>query len=414
MEGQKNRSNKIMKGIIISFCTLLVTCCIFFINTMSVSAKTVKQKEITPEVYTLTLEERGGVKEQINGVDINLKYSQENSSGITYDENLLQVFINKLSCLDSSKIFKSQNANFIYKDNGYVISREVYGNEINKAVLYENVVKAIKSRDTTINLQATNCYIDPKFTASSSEVAYTKDILNKYVSSKITYNFAGLTQYLDGSTIKDWIRVDGNLQVIIDEAKVKNYVDALASTYNSSLGTNIKVGGGYEGNNHSWIIDSTEETKALIENIKNGQAITKQPIYAQTSVASYFSNVGDTYVEIDMAKQHLWYYKNGYLVVDGDVVTGNVSGGCSTPSGVYHFYSKQKDTVLRGPGYDAPVSFWMPFVNQIGLHDASWRSEFGGEIYKTDGSHGCVNASYYVAKAVYDNINLGDTIICHN
>ena len=105
----------------------------------------------------------------------------------------------------------------------------------------------------------------------------------------------------------------------------------MASTYNTSLGTNIKVSGGYDGNNHSWIIDSSEETKALIENIKNGQTITKNPIYAQTSAASYFSNVGSTYVEIDMTKQHLWYYKDGYLVVEGDVVTGNVSNGCSTP-----------------------------------------------------------------------------------
>ena len=414
MEEEKNRSNKIMKGFIISFCTLLSIYFIFFINIMSVSAKTVKEKEIIPEVYILTLQEKGGAEEYINGVDIGLKYSSETPKVITYDDGLLKACISKLSCLDSSKIIKSQNANFIYQDNGYVISREVYGNEINKAILYENVSKAIQNGDTELNLESINCYENPKFVASSSEVTYAKETLNKYVSAKITYTFAGLTQYIDGSVIKNWIGVDGNFQVVIDEAKVKSYVDALGSNYNSSLGTSIKVNGGYDGNNHSWIIDSDQETKALIENIKNGQTITKSPVYAQTSSASYFSNVGSTFVEIDMAKQHLWYYKDGYLVVDGDVVTGNVSNGCSTPEGVYHFRSKEKDSVLRGPGYECPVSFWMPFVNEIGLHDASWRSEFGGEIYKTDGSHGCVNAPYYVAKTVFDNINSGDIIICHN
>ncbi|MCE5222415.1 MAG: L,D-transpeptidase/peptidoglycan binding protein [Clostridium sp.] len=413
MEVEKNRSNKIMKVSIISFCALLSIYFIFFINTMSVSAKTVKEKKITPEVYTLTLQEKGGVKELINGADIGLKYSSETPKVITYDDELLKACISKLSCLDSNKIFKSQNASFIYQDNGYLISREVYGNEINKTILYEYVVKAIQNGDTELNLEAINCYESPKFVTSSSEVAYAKENLNKYVSAKITYTFAGLTQYLDGSVIKNWIGVDGNFQVTIDEAKVRAYVDTLASKYSSSLGTDIKVSGGYDGNNHSWIIDSSEETKALIENIKNGQTITKSPIYAQTSAASYFSNVGDTYVEIDMDKQHLWYYKDGYLVVEGDVVTGNVSDGCSTPAGIYHLRSKEKDSVLRGPGYECPVSFWMPFVNQIGLHDASWRAEFGGEIYKTDGSHGCVNAPYYVAKAVYDNINPGDAIICH-
>jgi lipoprotein-anchoring transpeptidase ErfK/SrfK len=411
MEGEKNRSTKIMKGIIISFCALLV---IYFINTMSVSAETLKEKEIKPETYTLTLQERGGVKEYINGVDIGLKYSSETPRVITYDDGLLKECINKLSCFDSSKIIESQNAKVGYGDNGYAITKEVYGNKINKDVLHEYVVKAIQNGDTTINLESNNCYENPKYVATSQEVTYAKDTLNKYVSSKITYNFAGLTQVLDSSIIKDWISVDGNFQVTLDEAKVRNYVDTLASTYNTSLGTTIKVSGGYDGNNHSWIIDSSDETKALIENIKNGQTITKNPIYAQTSSASYFSTVGDTYVEIDMAKQHLWYYKNGYLVVEGDVVTGNESNGCSTPAGVYHLRSKEKDSVLRGPGYAAPVSFWMPFVNEIGLHDASWRSEFGGEIYKTDGSHGCVNLPYYVAEAIYNNINSGDPVICYN
>jgi len=411
MEEEKNRSKKIMKGIIISFCTLYF---IFFSNIISVSAKTVKEKEITPETYTLTLQERGGVKEYINGSDIGLKYSSETPRVITYDDVLLKERINKLSCFDSSKILESRNASFIYQDNAYIISNEIYGNRVDKDILYDHLVNAIQSGDTTINFESINCYENPKVIASSSEVANAKDILNKYVSAKITYTFAGLTQYVDGSVIKNWIGVDGNFQVTLDESKVRNYVDTLASNYNSSLGTSIKVNGGYNGNNHSWIIDSTAETKALIENIKNGQTITKSPIYAQTSAASYFSNVGSTYVEIDMTKQHLWYYKDGYLVVEGDVVTGNESNGCSTPAGVYNLRSKEKDSVLRGPGYAAPVSFWMPFVNQIGLHDASWRSEFGGEIYKTDGSHGCVNAPYYVAQAVYDNINLGDPIICHN
>lgn len=414
MRKEKNRSNKIVKGIMISFCMLFSVCFIFFINITSASAKTVKEKQKTPEVYTLTLQERDGAVEYINGADIGLKYSLETPRVITYDEELLKKCISKLSCLDSSKIIKSQNAKIIYDGQEYVILKEVYGNEINRAILYENVVKAIKSGDTEIDLKLINCYEEPKFIANSPVVNYAKETLNKYVAAKITYNFAGLTQYLDVSVIKNWILVDENFNVALDETKVRNYVDNLASTYNKSLGTNIKVSGGYDGNNHSWIINSPEETKALIGNIKNGQTITKNPIYAQTAAAGYFSNVGDSYVEIDMAKQHLWYYKNGYLVVEGDVVTGDISSGCSTPQGVYNLYYKQKDTVLTGQGYASPVCFWMPFNKGIGLHDASWRSEFGGEIYKTSGSHGCVNAPYYVAKTVYDNINSGTAIICYN
>ena len=134
---EKIRSNKITRGIIISFCTLFVIIFVSFSNSISVSAKT--EKEIVPEVYTLTLEELGGVKEKISGSDIGLKYNSETSKGITYDDGLLQKQINKLSCLDSSKVFKSQNATLFYQNGGYVISREVYGNEINKKVLYEHL-----------------------------------------------------------------------------------------------------------------------------------------------------------------------------------------------------------------------------------------------------------------------------------
>jgi hypothetical protein len=47
------------------------------------------------------------------------------------------------------------------------------------------------------------------------------------------------------------------------------------------------------------------------------------------------------------------------------------------------------------------------------LHDASWRSAFGGEIYKRNGTHGCVNAPFHLAKTIYENIEEGIPIICY-
>ena len=406
---EKDKTNQFIKKSVLFFS---IAVSIFWVNTISVSAK----NNTLPEEYKLILQERGGGEEEINGVDIGLKYNDNKKTpGVfSYNEQLLKESINKLSCLDINKIVKTQDAQINYINNSYVISNEIYGNTINKDILYANVVKAIFEGKTTLNLESINCYENPKYLASSQIIVSAKDALNKYVNSKITYNFAGLTQTLDGSIINNWISIDGNFQVILDEVKVKEYVDALANTYNTSLGKDIKVNGGYNGNNHSWIIDSVAETKLLIDNIKNGQVITKYPVYAQKSIANYFSNVGNTYVEIDMTNQHLWYYKNGYLIVEGDIVTGNVSNGHTTPTGVYNLYYKQRDTVLRGQDYASPVSFWMPFNGGIGLHDASWRSEFGGEIYKTNGSHGCINAPYYLAKAVYDNIDSRCTIICYN
>ena len=97
----------------------------------------------------------------------------------------------------------------------------------------------------------------------------------------------------------------------------------------------------------------------------------------------------------------------------GPIVTGNVKAGNSTPSGIYILKYKQRDTILRGADYASPVTFWMPFNGGIGIHDASWRSTFGGDIYKTNGSHGCINCPYYLAKDIFNNISLGTPIICY-
>jgi lipoprotein-anchoring transpeptidase ErfK/SrfK len=82
-------------------------------------------------------------------------------------------------------------------------------------------------------------------------------------------------------------------------------------------------------------------------------------------------------------------------------------------TGTFLLNYKQKDVTLTGPGYEAGVTYWMPFYGNIGLHDASWRSSFGGQIYKTRGSHGCVNAPKYLAKIIFEYIEEGTPIICY-
>jgi lipoprotein-anchoring transpeptidase ErfK/SrfK len=171
----------------------------------------------------------------------------------------------------------------------------------------------------------------------------------------------------------------------------------------------VKISGG----DYGWMINSTKEVQELIKVIKEGQVTTKEPIYMQTASARDVNDLGKTYVEVDMTKQHLWFYKNGSLVVDGDVVTGNVSDKNATPTGVYKLKYKQKNATLRGDNYNTPVSFWMPFNGDIGIHDATWRDTFGGNIYMTNGSHGCVNAPYTVAKTIFSNIDQDTPVICY-
>ncbi|NFI95466.1 hypothetical protein FC961_13880 [Clostridium botulinum] len=411
MEKEINNYNKFISKCLATFLSMILALSIIFINTTNVYAKTLSST--SSDEYVLKLIKRGGTIEEIKGKDINLKVNSIDSISISYDEQLLRQCIDNLSCLNPTNVTEPKSSKLEYRDYSYIITPEVIGSKLNKEKLYTNVVMAIKNQEIELNLETLDCYEHPQYTSNSPEVIYAADTINKYLSANITYSYGGMVQVVDKYKVIDWISIEPNLSIILDESKVRNFVEGLASSYRSSLGTSIKVNGGYSGNNHGWEINVDEETRTLISLIKSGQTLTTYPSYYQTSAASYFNNVSDTFVEIDMTNQHLWFYKNGYLVVQSDIVTGNMSAGYATPSGTYKLYYKQKDTVLRGPGYASPVSFWMPFNGGIGLHDANWRSEFGGEIYKNGGSHGCINLPYSTAKSIYDNITPKTTIICY-
>lgn len=111
--------------------------------------------------------------------------------------------------------------------------------------------------------------------------------------------------------------------------------------------------------------------------------------------------------------------KDGTVVWDAPCVTGNVSKDYTTPAGIYSLTYKEKDRILRGKKldngkyeYESHVDYWMPFNGGIGLHDASWRSKFGGTIYQTSGSHGCVNLPPASAATLYDLLYKGIPVIC--
>lgn len=460
MEIKKNIYNKIIKGIIISFSTLLILYLgmtiyfknhFFFGSTVScinVSGKTLEEveKQLPSEVeeYKLVLEEKGNIKEEIMGSDINLEY---NSNGkvkelkekqnpftwvlgvldkkdskienvVTYDEKLLKEALDSLDCFDINNIEEPQNPGFEYTDSGYIVIEEIKGNKVNKDVLYDKVIKAIIKGEKTINLEAEDCYEKPSYTSESQKVLDIKDELNKYIGIKVNYNLDGKSELIDGTIIKDWIKVDENMEIIFDEEKIKEYIDKLSSIYDTvgksrDFTTSLKTVKKVSGGDYGWLINKNEEVRQLSEIIKTGQTTTKEPSYIQKALSRENNDIGNTYVEINMGTQHLWFYKNGSLVTEGDIVTGNVNNNCSTPAGIYKLKYKQKDATLKGDNYSTQVSFWMPFNGGIGIHDANWRYAFGGNIYITNGSHGCVNAPYNLANAIFNNIEDNTPIVCY-
>lgn len=421
------------------------------INCINVSGKTVLEadNEILDETknYNLDINGRNGFEELIKGDDINLLYNSNNnaiknfkdsqnpfkwfyyafinndyksSDIVSFDDDKLKSIIEKFSCFDITTLEEPKNPILQYENGKYTILKETYGNKVDKEKLYESIVSAIESGNETLDMEKAECYEKPRFTSESPEIIEAKDVLDKYVSSKITYKMNGSDEILGGDKIKEFLDVDKDYQVNINEKKVKEYVISLAEKYNtvgkirkfkSASGNILSISGGDYGRR----IDISEEVNYIVDAVKEGKTDDREPKYSQVPFynGDADDDIGSTYVEVNLSGQHLWFFKNGQLIIDSPIVSGNISNGHGTPGGVYKLDYKERNATLKGEGYSSPVSFWMPFNGGIGIHDATWRSSFGGDIYLYGGSHGCVNAPYSVADTIFNNIEEGTPIVCY-
>lgn len=424
------------------------------INCLNVSGKSVieVEKEFKENIsnYNLKIIGRDDIQDEIRGTDIGLNYDEskkseieqikddqnklswikaifakkENginheytSSIITYDKDKLQNIIDNFNLLKDENISEPEDALLKYDGKSFEIEKEIEGNKLNKEKLYYEILKSISSGKSKLYLDKEDCYEKPKYISSSKELIEAKNKMNEYKDFKLTYELGKDEEVIYGDKLLSFFEFTDNFS--INEDKVSAYVDELCNKYNTygrphnfitTDGRNITINGG----DYGYKINRTEELSQIKQDIEGKKPVNRKFVYSQTAFGDITNDIGNTYIEIDMGKQHLWFYKDGNLVTHGDVVTGNVYNGTATPEGVYSLKYKVKDTFLIGENYKSYVNFWMPFNNNIGLHDASWRNVFGGNIYLSNGSHGCVNLPYSLAESIYNNIEKGIPVVCYN
>ena len=123
------------------------------------------------------------------------------------------------------------------------------------------------------------------------------------------------------------------------------------------------------------------------------------------------NEINGTYIIIDISDQKIVLFKNNEAIITSNITTGKIS--TPTNIGLFKIYAKQKNRYLTGEDYQTFVSYWMPFDGGIGLHGATWRTKFGGQIYKKNGSHGCVNLPPEIAKEIYEKVEVGTKVLVH-
>ena len=253
--------------------------------------------------------------------------------------------------------------------------------------------------------------------SAAEEPAIPVEPLDVILDAFLTMHFGDKEVLVDREVFEAWIQKEGK-GYTLDEEQVKAYVRYLANrfdtigtehTFTTTAGETITVPGG----NYGFWMDRESTIKKLTEAILKGEVGDFSPVYYCEGVNYGENEIGDSYVEIDLDNQHVYVYKDGELVVETDCVSGKVASGDFTPDGTFQINYKQKEATLRGQGYTSKVKYWMPFNGNIGLHDASWRRDFGSDIYLRNGSHGCVNLPSSVAPLIYDNVEQGEAVIVY-
>lgn len=338
----------------------------------------------------------------------------------SYDEEKLSAAVDSLIDDHSEAVKKPVDAYLTYvKGSGLQIMPEVRGNELIPELLLAAVSNAVRNLEKRISLEELGIYREPQILENDPVLNSRKERLEPYALVTVNYHFGSQTEVLDGNMICEWLGDDGNGNVTIDEEKAAEYVKGLAEKYNTayrvkkfktSYGSTVTIKSGHYG----WMINQKAETEALVNLIYSCESQEREPIYSQTAASHDGPDYGDTYAELNLTAQHMFFYKNGKLLVESDFVSGNEAKGWSTPPGAFSLTYKQKNAVLKGKNYATPVTYWMPFNGNIGMHDGYWRSSFGGSIYEKNGSHGCVNLPPSVAKTVFVNIEAGMPVLVYN
>lgn len=301
---------------------------------------------------------------------------------------------------------------------GFELIAEKRGNRLNREKTIEAIKEAVGGLEEQIDLDEAGCYEEPKVTLENEELQKAYEKLRNYVSTTVTYTFGKEREVLDADTVAGWIVRKGS-RVSLDQELVKEYVNSLRKKHDTvfhkrkfmtSYGEEVTIDVG----DYGWWMNVGEETEELIAQLERGESGERVPVYRQTAASYDDPDYGDSYVEINLTAQHLFLYQNGECVLESDFVSGNPSRGNDTPPGIYGITYKERNATLNGETYSTPVNFWMPFNNNVGMHDATWRSEFGRNIYMTNGSHGCINLPYAVAQEIYGYVEKGTPVICYH
>lgn len=339
---------------------------------------------------------------------------------VNYDRNLLAEKLREISFLQAENMVQPKDAylgGFDAAEHQYVIVPEEEGTVIVPERMQQSIQDALLQHMELVDLDQSGCYQEPAIRSDDTGLLAQLEKKNHFTGSQITFTFGDDTEVVDFSVFGEWME-EVNGSVSVNEAKLTAYVEQMDEKYSTyRKDEHFTTVDGYVLNlpkgDFGWKINVEEESKQLAEELLAGTQESREPVWYSRGVTFGESDIGDFYVEVDITDQVVYVIEKGEVIFTTSCVTGSVAKHCDTPAGIHSVFYKARNAILRGPDYATPVKYWMPFNKGIGLHDASWRSRFGGTIYQYNGSHGCVNLPTSAAAKIYDYVYVGCPVICY-
>lgn len=318
-----------------------------------------------------------------------------------------------------------QDAYVEYVDGKFVINAEMIGTKLQEDRVQEVLEQAVQTMavgtstpgTVTVELSENDCYKLPARTVENGGFDFKEELERVLENLEITATFQSETETLTGSDLATVLSVNAAGKIKIDDAGLDAIVDRWHEQYRYDGVPYLfeaQVGGvkpidfllvDYELNK--------AETKALLKDA----IIAMEP--AQIEAVWYCWRKGEAfaiegeYVEVDIPNQKMTYVKDNEVIVSTDVVTG-ATWGYPTPPGFYKVENKDTNCWLSGLDYNVHVDYWIGFIGyEYGIHDADWRTKFGGTNYVKNGSHGCVNTPKEATALIFDNIEVGVPVLVY-
>ena len=295
----------------------------------------------------------------------------------------------------------------------------------------EFLIERIMAGDSLIEIDD-SFYDSTEYTPAEKKLMAYFDELESHQRRLVTYVFGKETKRISKyewavlmntgdeplKKITPGMDVGERIDYTIDEDKAIRFLDDFLDEYNTYNNRYFRAHNGalvyVKKGNYGNKLDIAAEENWFRGFINSSEDYaTRTPRYIIEAKHREKNDFGNTFIEVSLDEQYMWYYVDGEVFVETPITSGSYAHGGTDPRVVY-VYTKIPNKWLTGPTWHSFVKYWVAIQGAIGIHDASWRSVYGGDEYKYRGSHGCINTPEEAMKKIYDNVEIGTPVIVYS